>query len=353
MSDPTKPIGSPGNPNTASPRIDGGSGSEDLSADAMEQAVDAMLDDRCSADDFGRLLLRLREKGESVSELVGAARALRKRMTKIACPYPILLDTCGTGGDGSGTFNISTAAAIVIAAAGVPVAKHGNRKITSLTGSADVLFELGVQIDASQETVERSLAETGLCFCFAPRLHPAMAKIAVVRRQLGVPTLFNYLGPLCNPASATHQILGVGRPGIQTKLALAIEQLGTRGTLVVRGDDGLDEITLADPTTAIHLDGQSPPQNLRWNPADFGVSKQSLQSIHVDGPAQSAAMIQQVLAGTQGTARDVVLVNAAAPLWLVGKAANLREAMGMAAFAIDSGAAKDTLKRLAHITATG
>ena len=195
---------------------------QDLSQDQMQQAITWMLAGMVPDEEIGQLLLALRQKGESVSELVGAVRAMRMMMTPIRSSQAGLLDTCGTGGDGAKTFNISTAAAIVAAAAGASVAKHGNRKITSATGSADVLSELGVKIDATREVVESNLKELGICFCFAPMLHPAMKHVATVRRSLTVPTLFNYLGPLCNPAGAAFQIIGVGKKDLQTKMAEAV-----------------------------------------------------------------------------------------------------------------------------------
>jgi anthranilate phosphoribosyltransferase len=322
---------------------------ETVSADLMEHVVNGML--RGEVDDAGiaELLLALRAKGESVPELVGAARALRTQMLPIHHHYSVLLDTCGTGGDGSGTFNISTAAAIVVAAAGIPVAKHGNRRITSRTGSADVLASLGVEVDLDREHVEQLLSELGLCFCFAPRLHPAMARVAAVRRQLGVPTLFNYLGPLCNPASATHQLLGTGHPELLVKLAAALCQLGSQHSLVVRGRDGLDELTLTGPTDVREiLDGRL--KTWTWEPAQFDLPPHDLADLQVADPDQSAAMIRQVLSGRPGTARDIVVLNAAAAIWLAGAANEERSAAGLAAQAIDSGAAADKLQRLAAMS---
>src|SRR5262245_43141872 len=221
---------------------------ENLSLDEMSAAIDAVMEGRCAAEQIGLLLTGLRLKGETVEEVAGAALAMRRHMTPIRSSREGIVDTCGTGGDRSATFNISTAAALVTAAAGVPVAKHGNRRVTSRTGSADVLQQLGVNIEASVGVVEKCLDELGICFCFAPLLHPAMKQVAEVRRQLGVPTIFNLLGPLTNPASAPFQVIGVGRPELRALLAEALDMLGTRRAIVVRGDDGLDEVTLAGPT---------------------------------------------------------------------------------------------------------
>ena len=213
----------------------------------MEQMAAAMgqiMDGACDAEQIARLLAALHRKGETVAEVAGAAAAMRQRMTPIRSARRDLIDTCGTGGDGSKTFNISTAAALVTAAAGVPVAKHGNRGITSRSGSADVLAALGVNIEADVACVEACLDELGICFCFAPLLHAAMKHVAPIRKQLGTPTIFNILGPLVNPASAPFQLLGVGRAELQPLLAEALLRLGVGRVLVVHGSDGLDEVTL-------------------------------------------------------------------------------------------------------------
>ena len=221
---------------------------ENLTMSEMSGVIDGIMRGQWSEADIAELLLALREKGETVDEVAGAAQALRAHMTPIRTVRRGVLDTCGTGGDRSGTFNISTAAALVTAAAGVPVAKHGNRGITSRSGSADVLAALGVNIEAPVAVVERCLDELGICFCFAPQLHPSMKHVAAVRRQLGVPTIFNILGPLCNPAAAPFQLLGVGRPPLRPLLAAALARLGTQRAAVVSGADGLDEVTLAAAT---------------------------------------------------------------------------------------------------------
>lgn len=319
--------------------------SEDLSADQTSRLIDQML--RGDADEplVADLLLALRAKGESVSELVGAARAMRRHMTPIRHNGPILLDTCGTGGSGSGTFNISTVTAIVVAATGIPVAKHGNRKATSKSGSADVLSELGVAIESDVDAVERSLREVGLCFCFAPKLHPAMRHVASVRRQLGVPTLFNLLGPLCNPAGATHQLLGTSTKTAQEKIAAALAELGTQRSAVVCGEDGQDEVTLDGPTTTIEIH-QGGTAVHHWTAADFGLNPAGTAGMQAEDPRRSAAIIKQLLQGEHGPCRDIVLANAAAALWLVGRSDSLQAAVAIAAEAIDSGAAWATLQQL-------
>jgi anthranilate phosphoribosyltransferase len=259
------------------------------------------------------------------------------------------VDTCGTGGDASGTFNISTAAALVAAAAGIAVAKHGNRSITSKTGSADVLEALGVRIEADVPIIERCLDELGFCFCFAPRMHASMRNVAAVRRRLGVPTIFNLLGPLCNPASAPYQLLGVGRPEIRELMADALMMLGTRRALVVSGSDGLDEVTLNGATRVIETT-EHQSREFSWSPADFGLRESSLASIRVEGPQASAAMVRDVLAGKTGVARDIVVINAAAALWTVGQSDSPRDCAALAADAIDSGRAANVLSELVALT---
>ena len=281
--------------------------------------------------------------------MVGAARAMREHMTPIASTHDVLVDTCGTGGDGSGTFNISTAAAIVTAAAGVPVAKHGNRAITSKTGSADVLSQLGVNIDTDRETVEKSLAEAGICFCFAPRLHPAMRHVGAIRRQLGVPTLFNLLGPLCNPAGATHQVLGTGRAPVQQQLAAALAQLGTHRSVVVRGQDGLDEVTLNNATTVLEVTADGVTEH-EWTPESFGLHPAGPGAMQAETPEESADVIRRILDGEPGAPRDIVIANAATSLWLSGSCAELKDAVTRCGNAIDSGAGNETLSRLCEIT---
>ena len=219
----------------------------DLAMPQMVEVMNQIVQGQCTESDVAEFLLALRKKGESVDELAGAAAALRQHMTPIRSSHRVLLDTCGTGGDGSGTFNISTAAALVTAAAGIPVAKHGNRSISSRSGSADVLATLGVNIEADLATVERCLEQLGICFCFAPLLHPSMKNVSAVRRRLGVPTIFNFLGPLCNPARAPFQLLGVGRPDLRDRVAAALAKLGTQRAAVLCGSDGLDEVTLGRP----------------------------------------------------------------------------------------------------------
>lgn len=321
----------------------------DLSAVQMEQAIVWVLAGRVEDDQIGRLLLALRAKGESVSELVGAARGMRLMMTPIRTERKGLLDTCGTGGDGVRTFNISTATAIVAAAAGAPTAKHGNRRITSATGSADVLSALGVAIEAEREKVERCLDSLGLCFCFAPNLHPAMQHVAGVRRSLGVPTLFNYLGPLCNPAGAQYQVIGTGNEILQTKLAAALVQLPVQAAIVVRGLDGMDEVSLSAETQVMHVQHGMTTQ-MFWAPKDFGLPTIRNDDLVVDSPDSSAAVIRRILEGERGPARDIVLANVSAALWVCERTHSLLDGVARAASAIDSGAALAKLNALTEFS---
>ncbi len=318
---------------------------QDLSIDEVVATFEQIIAGRCAEADIARWLLALNHKGPSVSEVAGAAMALRRKMTPIRCWRTALLDTCGTGGDRLQTFNISTAAALVTAAAGVPVAKHGNRSASSRSGSADVLAVLGVNIEADTACVERCLDELGICFCFAPLLHEAMKHVAPVRKKLGVPTIFNILGPLINPAGASRQLLGVGRPELRPLLAEALVLLGTVRSVVVHGSDGLDEVTLSGSTEVAEAAGQV--RHFRWTPAEFRLGSNNLASIQVSGPDQSAAMIRGVLAGQPGPARDIVVANAAAALWTAGTAATPAAGARLAAEAIDTAAAGDLLLRLA------
>jgi len=320
-------------------------GGENLSLEEMAAAIDAIMRGEWSDAQIGLLLAALASKGETIDEIAGAALAMRRHMTPIRSRFSQLLDTCGTGGGGSTLFNVSTTAAIVVAAAGVPVAKHGNRSITSRSGSADVLAELGVNINATVPQVEACLNELGLCFCFAPLMHPSMKNVAAVRRQLGIRTIFNILGPLVNPARATHQLLGAGRPELRPLLAGAMKLLGTERTLVVSGEDGLGDITLTGITQVSEV-GSNGQRDFTWAPEDFGIERRSLGGLSVNSPAASAAIVRQVLDGVHGPARDLVLLNAAAALITFGQASDPKLAAAKCAAAIDEGIAEELLARL-------
>jgi anthranilate phosphoribosyltransferase len=324
---------------------------ENLDQQEMTAAIDAVMAGKISDEQIALLLTALRAKGETVEEIAGAAASMRKHMTLIPSRHPVLIDTCGTGGTGSKLFNISTTAAIVTAAAGVPVAKHGNRAVTSRTGSADVLAALGVNLMADVARITRCLDELGICFCFAPLVHPSMKRVAEVRKRLGVPTIFNLLGPLTNPAGAPFQVLGVGRDELRNTMAKALALLGTQRAAVVSGAGGLGEVTIAGTTFVTEVDGTGKLQETTWTPTDFGLATAvSLDSIVVDNAAQSASIIQRILRGESGPAREIVLANAAAALWVAGRTGELRAGVAQAAQAIDSGAAKTLLDRLIQLT---
>jgi len=322
--------------------------------DETRQLVDGVLVGTVDLELFGQWLLALADLGESADEIAGVAEALRDRMLPVRTTHSVVADTCGTGGDGCGSFNISTAAAIVAAATGLPVAKHGNRAVTSRTGSADVLEQLGVAVGVPPETSAQLLEQEGFCFCLAPVHHPAMSRVGPLRRSLGRPTVFNLVGPLCNPAGATVQVIGVGRATAREPLAEAARMLGAKRTLVVSGHVGdtaavFDEISLFGPTDVIDVSVGSTTR-LRWTPEDFGIAMQPadrLADLTVAGPAESAVAIRDVLAGVKGPRRDVVVLNTAAVLWAAGKAGDLPTARATAEAAIDSGAAARLLDRLA------
>jgi anthranilate phosphoribosyltransferase len=322
-------------------------GGGNLSFEEMAAAFDAIMRGQWTDDQIGMLLTALAAKGETVDEIAGAADAMRRHMTPIRSRHAEVLDTCGTGGGNSKMFNVSTTAAIVAAAAGVPVAKHGNRNITSRSGSADVLTELGVNINASTSQVEACLNELGLCFCFAPLAHPAMKHVAAVRKKLGIRTIFNILGPLVNPAGACYQLLGAGRPALRPLLAGALQRLGTKRSFIVSGEDGLGDVTLAGTTNVTEVaDGRM--REFIWRPEDFGIGRQSLDGLMIDSPAASAVVIRQVLGREPGPARDIVILNAAAGLLAAGRATDPKSAAGLAADAIDSGGAVRLLTQLAE-----
>lgn len=327
------------------------SAGESLSLEDTAEAVSGIMAGRWAEGEIGLFLTALRDKGETAQEVAGAARAMRGHMRKIATSRTGIIDTCGTGGVGSEIFNVSTTAALVTAAAGVPVAKHGNRRVTSKSGSADVLAELGVNVQAEFETVERCLEELGICFCFAPLMHAAMKHVMPVRQKLGGRTIFNLLGPLTNPAGAEYQLLGVGRNELRPLLAEALQLLGTRRASVVSGEDGLGEVTIAGTTYVTDVQGIiRSSDELRWTPADFDAPTSPVDSLIVNSPAASAAIVREVLAGAAGPARDIVVVNAAAAIWTAGRAATTHDAAIVARKAIDSGAARELLAKLVQMS---
>lgn len=321
------------------------SAGENLTMEEMAAVMAEVMSGCCQEPEIALLLTALKAKGETAEEIAGAAQVMRKHMTAIRSSRQGIVDTCGTGGVGSNIFNVSTAAALVTAAAGVPVAKHGNRSATSKSGSADVLQALGVNIAAPVETVEHCLNELGLCFCFAPSLHPAMKHVSAVRKQLGTPTIFNLLGPLCNPAGARYQVMGVGRPELRDLMAAVLLRLGTERAVVVGGVDGMGEVTITGPTEVREVT-PSGIRSFAWQPADFGLATSSKETLVVDGPQASAAIILEVLSGKQGPPRDIVLINAAAALWVAGIDPSPLRCAQIAAEAIDSRQTEQLLDKL-------
>lgn len=320
-----------------------------LTASEAETAMDLIMSGEATPAQIGAYLTALRMKGETVDEIAGSARAMRAHAERVVSRRIGVVDTCGTGGDGSQTFNISTVSALVTAAAGVPVAKHGNRSVSSRCGSADVLEELGVEIDLPAEVAGRCLDEVGIAFLFAPRMHSAMRHAIGPRRELGVRTIFNILGPLTNPAGATYQLLGVYDQSLVEPMARVLAELDTRRALVVHGYPGLDEISLCGPTVMARVeDGDVKFEQLE--PAMVGLPTVPLSAL-VGGDRQAnAAIARRVLAGERGPCRDAVLLNAGAAIMVAGAAESLADGIRQAAEAIDSGAAMDILERLVAYT---
>jgi anthranilate phosphoribosyltransferase len=296
------------------------------------------------------MLVALRMKGESAVEIATAAEVLREHMVRLDTGRDDVLDTCGTGGDGSKTFNISTVAALVAAGAGVPVVKHGNRAASSQSGSADVLAALGVTVECDPATARRSLDHAGLAFCYAPHFHPALRHVASLRRRLGVRTLFNCLGPLANPAGAPYQLLGVGRAEWLDPLAGALARLGARRALLVHSQDGLDEVSLSAPTNVREVYA-SRVRAYEWQPGEFALGPCSLAELRVHGPEESAAAIRAMLNGEEGPRTRIVLANAAAALLAAEHVGTLAEGISRAANSLGSGKARGVLDRLVESTA--
>jgi anthranilate phosphoribosyltransferase len=319
-----------------------------LSESEAEQAFDIMMSGNATPSQLGAFLMGLRVRGETVEEITGAVRAMRAKMTRIEAPAGAI-DTCGTGGDQSGSWNISTGAALVVAAAGVPVAKHGNRAMSSKTGTADVLQALGVNIEADMSLVKKALWEAGICLMLAPRHHSAMRHVGPTRVELGTRTIFNLMGPLSNPAGAKRQLIGVfSRDWIET-MATVLGRLGTESAWVVHGSDGMDEITTTGPTHVAELKGGK-VRSFEVKPEDIGLRRASAAELKGGDSATNALALTALLDGHPGPYRDVVLFNAAAALMLAGKAADLKAGKALAEAAIDSGKARAVLEKLVTIT---
>ncbi|HHN46882.1 MAG TPA: anthranilate phosphoribosyltransferase [Planctomycetes bacterium] len=321
---------------------------KDLSRQEARSAMSAIMSGEATPAQIAGFLVGLRIKGETVDEITGCAEEMCARAVKVKAPAGAI-DTCGTGGDGLRTFNISTAAAIVAAGAGVPVAKHGNRGVSSPCGSADVLEKLGVKIDAPVDAVERCLAEAGFGFMFAPLMHQAMKHAVGPRRELGVRTVFNVLGPLTNPAGAKRQLMGVFSGGFVRPLAEVLRNLGSSRALLVHGEDRLDEVSPCGRTFFALLQEDGSISEGALTPEDAGLERVR-DGLSVNSAEESAAMIRMVLEGKNISARTAVALNAGAALWAAGKAKDLREGSKMASVALDSGAALKVLEKVIHLT---
>ena len=320
----------------------------DLTQDESSQVMEEIMTGEATPAQFGAFVIGLRLKGETVDEMTGLASVMRVKSLKVDFRGPSV-DTCGTGGDDLGTFNISTVAAFVVAGAGIAVAKHGNRAMTSRSGSADVLEKQGIKIDLGPEGVKKCMEEVGIGFMFAPRFHPAMKFAVQPRREIGVRTVFNILGPLTNPAGAEAQVLGVPSKAVGEKMVQVLQRLGSRRAIVVHGEDGLDEISLTGNTNVWEL-GDEGIRRYTVGPDDLGLAPASLESLAGGSVEENAGTMTEVLKGASGPRRDVVLANAAGGIVAGGKAADLPEGVRVAQEAIDSGRALGKLEALRELS---
>ena len=322
---------------------------QDLTTDEAAAAMAAIMDGAATSVQTAGLLTALRLKGERPAEIVGLARSMRERAVRLGRHYPDVFDTCGTGGDGGGTFNVSSLVALSVAACGVRVAKHGNRSVSSRSGSADVFEALGVNIAAPPAVVERCLEGAGIAFFFAPTFHPSMRHAAQTRKELGIRTAFNLLGPLTNPVGARRQLVGVPRPELTELVARSLALLGTERAWVVHGADGIDEISTTGYTKVSECRAGF-VRTFFLHPSDFGVARASLGDLAGGDPAANAMMAREILAGGHGARRDIVVLNAGASLLVAGRVGSIVEGMEQAAAALDSGAALATLERMATLS---
>ncbi len=322
-----------------------------LTASQAEQAFEIIMTGNATPSQMGGFLMALRVRGETVNEITGAVRAMRGKMTRIDAP-PDAIDTCGTGGDASGTWNISTAAAIVVAACGVPVAKHGNRGLSSKSGAADVLAALGVNIEADMALIRQSLWDNKICFMMAPRHHAAMRHVGPTRVELGTRTIFNLMGPLSNPAGAKRQLTGVFSRDWMVPMAEVLGKLGSERAWVVHGSDGLDELTTTGPSfVAELLNGKV--KSFEVTPEHAGLPYASQADLKGGDPATNAAALSALMDGQNGAYRDIVLFNSAAALLIAGKAKDLKDGVAQAGDAIDSGLARRVLQKLIATSTSG
>lgn len=324
---------------------------QDLTEQEARGVLLEIMGGRASEAQTAAFLSALRVKGETAEEIVGMARAMTELAEKVEVDADVILDTCGTGGDNAQTFNVSTAAALVAAGAGATVAKHGNRSATSRCGSADVLEALGVAIDIAPAQVSRCIAETGIGFLFAPRHHLAMRFVAPVRRELGIATTFNLIGPLTNPAGARHQLIGVADARYVDRIAGAVRLMGSARNLVVHSEDGLDEISTTCPTQVVEvLADKGTDVRYEVTPEQFGLERARLEDLRGGDAARNAEIVRGVLAGTPGPALDIVLLNAGAALYIAEAAADIAEGVEAARAAVRSGAARAKLDALVAVT---
>jgi anthranilate phosphoribosyltransferase len=325
---------------------------QDLTSDEASAAMAEIMDGRAQPAQIAGFLVALGMKGERPSEIVGLARTMRARATRLSRTFAPVFDTCGTGGDRAHTFNVSTIGALVLAACGQRVAKHGNRSVSSRCGSADLLESLGVNITATPEVVERALDEAGIAFFYAPTFHPSMRHAGPTRKELGIRTAFNLLGPLTNPAGATRQLVGVPKPELTELVARSLALLGSERAWVVHGADGLDEISTTGYTKVSECRGGA-VNTFYVHPSDFKLPKAVPESLRGGEPGENAAIARRVLAGEPGPARDIVLLNTGVSLLIAGAVTTVPEGIDRAARAIDSGEASAVLDRLIAITNAG
>jgi anthranilate phosphoribosyltransferase len=325
---------------------------QDLTADEASGAMEEIMEGRAQPAQIAGLLIALAMKGERPSEIVGLARTMRARVTRLSRAHAPVFDTCGTGGDRAHTFNVSTVAALVLAACGVRVAKHGNRSVSSRCGSADLFEALGVHVAAEPPVVERCLDEAGIAFFFAPTFHPSMRHAASTRRDLGVRTAFNLLGPLTNPAGAARQLVGVPRPELTELIARSLALLGSDRAWVVHGADGLDEISTTGYTKVSEC-RHGAVNTFYVHPADYGVPKAAPADLKGGDAADNAAIARAILAGRPGAPRDIVILNAAASLLIAGAVTTIADGIRRAGAALDSGAAAGVLEKLVAVSNAG
>ncbi len=318
---------------------------EDLSKNEMELAMEEIMTGQALPTQIAAFLTAMRIKGETIDEITGGAETMRRHATKIKTRHPVVLDTCGTGGDECQTFNVSTITAFVVAGAGVIVAKHGNRSVSSRCGSADLLKALGVNIDAEEQTVSKCIDETGIGFLFAPALHKAMQYAIGPRKEIGIRTIFNILGPMTNPAGATNQLLGVYDPGLTELIAKALGRLGSKHALVVHGKDGLDEVTTTDKTMISELKGGR-VKTYEISPRDFGIKKAKAGDLKGGEPAENAKIAMDILSGEKGPKYDIVVLNAGCAIYAADKALSIKEGIRSAEESLESGLALEKLQAL-------